>query len=80
MLDEFKKSNKVIGIRQSLKALEAGKAQKVFIAADAEKEVISPLEKLCLEKNIQHQYVDSKEELGSACGIRVGAAVVTLVK
>lgn len=79
MLEELKESNKVIGIRQSVKAIETGNAVKVYIASDADEEVILPIKKLCLDKNVQHQYVDSMKELGNACGIRVGAAVVTIV-
>lgn len=80
MLESLKGSNKTIGIKQSLKAVENGNAKTVFIAKDAEEKVVGKLKTLCEEKSVTVVYVDSMKQLGKACGIEVGAAAATLLK
>ncbi|MDR9755167.1 MAG: ribosomal L7Ae/L30e/S12e/Gadd45 family protein [Thermoanaerobacterales bacterium] len=39
-----------------------------------------PLVKCCQEKGVEIIYVDSMQELGKACGIKVGAASASILK
>ena len=78
--EDFKAARKVVGIKQSCKAVEKGTAQKVFIAADADERVLKPLLELCEEKAVMLVTVDSLQELGRLCGIQVGAAAVAWLK
>jgi len=71
---------KVIGIKQSIRAIEKGLAEKVYIASDADSRLISPLQQLCAEKNIPVQLVETMKALGESCGIDVGAAAVTQIR
>lgn len=80
MLESLKGSNKTIGIKQSLKAVENGNAKTVFIAKDAEEKVVGKLKTLCEEKSVTVIYVDSMKQLGKACGIEVDAAAASLLK
>lgn len=80
MLDGLKNSNKTIGIKQSLKAVEGGSAQIVYIARDAEEKVVGGLKDLCTRNAIEIIYAESMKQLGKACGIDVGAAVVCVLK
>jgi len=71
---------KIIGTKQTLKALEKGLAKKVFIASDAEQHVIKPLIRLCEEKGVAVVMVDTMKDIGNACGIDVGCASAALVE
>lgn len=70
---------RVVGIRQTLKAVERGEAVKVFLARDAEESVTRDLRRLCAEKGLPVEEVDSMAALGKACGIEVGAAAAALL-
>ena len=70
---------RVVGIKQTKKALSDGAVRSVLVARDAEERIIAPLVELCERSSVAVTYVDSMKELGSACGIDVGAAVVALI-
>lgn len=79
MLSQLSDATKVVGIKQSKKVIRDGGAKSVFIAKDAEKRVTGPIYELCQSMNVAVNEVDTMQELGSAVGIAVGAAVVTVV-
>lgn len=70
--------NKVVGTKQTIKAIENGEVHKVFIARDAEEKVISPVVTLCEAKSIEPHYVESMQQLGKLCGIKVKAATAAI--
>ena len=76
----FKKVPKVIGIKQSIKAVEKDISLKVYLADDADERMILPLQQACQTQNVPIISGYSMEELGIACGIDVGAAAVTILK
>ena len=76
MLSELRTAHKVIGVKQSKKAIRDGAAEQVFVALDAEKRVVGPIYELCSEHNMEVIEVTTMTELGDAVGIDVGAAVV----
>ena len=80
MLDLFKTSKKVVGLKQSIKALENDTVSKVFIASDADERLIKTIIELCKTKSITVENVENMKVLGKACSIQVGAAVVCLLK
>ena len=47
MLSELHTAHKVIGVKQSKKAIRDGAAAQVFVALDAEKRVVGPIYELC---------------------------------
>ncbi len=80
MLELLKGSNKAIGIKQSLKVVEADNAKIVFIARDADEKITGGLKELCMRNSVEIVYADTMKQLGKACGIEVGASAVTLLK
>lgn len=80
MLSELRTAHKVIGVKQSKKAIRDGKAAEVFVALDAEKRVVGPIYELCNEMDIKLTEITTMTELGDAAGIDVGAAVVTVLR
>lgn len=72
--------NKIIGLKQSVKAVESGRAKTVYIAEDAEDRIVGQIIDLCNEKMIKIIYVDNMKQLGKACGVSVSTAVACLVE
>lgn len=79
MLDELKTAKKMVGLKQSTKAVKDGNAVKAFIATDAEERVTGKFKELCMAHGVPITYVNTMKELGKASGIDVGAAVVVIV-
>ena len=50
------------------------------VADDAERRVVLPLEELCDRHGVSIVRIATMKELGSACGIEVGAAAAALLK
>ena len=77
--NDFKTAQKVVGVKQAIKALEKNTAKLVIVAEDADEKVIKPLVDLCTEKNVPYEKAESMKELGRMCGIEVGAAAIALL-
>ncbi|MGI5891181.1 MAG: ribosomal L7Ae/L30e/S12e/Gadd45 family protein [Bacillota bacterium] len=73
-------TKKTVGIRQTMKAIEKGLADKVFIAKDAEKRVVLPVINACQNKGISIVEVETMSELGKACSVQVLTAVAACLK
>ena len=70
MLTELKQGSKVVGVKQTKRAVNDGKAARVFLAEDADPRVTAPVEALCAEKQIPVERVPQMKELGSAWDAR----------
>lgn len=68
-----------VGMKQTLRHVEQGKASEVFVAKNADPRMTTKVVQLCLEHGVKVNYVDSMKELGKACGIEVGAAMVAIL-
>lgn len=73
-------AKRVVGVKQTLKALEKGSAQIIYIARDAEAHVVQPVLEACQRRGLVPVYVDSMKELGRHCQIDVGAATAAIVE
>lgn len=80
MLDNLKNSKKVVGVKQSTKAVENGTAKRVYIAKDADPRIVSNIIELCNKNSIEIVYEENMKQLGKNCGIEVGAAVACILK
>lgn len=72
-------SKTIIGTKQAVKAIKAGRVKELIVAQDAEERITEPVIALAKENGIPVDLVESRKELGKACGIQVGAAVVAIV-
>ena len=52
----------------------------LIVGADAQQTVTAPLVEQAVRQNLPVEWADSMKELGLSCGIRVGAAVVALLR
>lgn len=80
MPDRLVKAQRVVGAKQTLKAIQAGQVEVVYLARDADEHVTGPVRKECEKRGIKIIEVDTMAELGKACAIDVGAAVATVVR
>lgn len=80
MLENLKNSKKAVGIKQTLKAVDRGKAEVVFIAKDADEKLVDELKQACLKNSVEIIYADTMQQLGKACSIEVGAAAAAILK
>ena len=71
--------NFVVGAKQLKKALKSGKAQRVFLARNADPAITEPIAALCQQACVDYAWVKSMTDLGHACGIEVGAAAAAAV-
>ncbi len=79
-MERLKEKPHVVGLKQTKKAIESGRAEIVFIARDADLHVVFPLEKSCEENSLTVVYVNNMKELARACRVDVPTAVATIVK
>lgn len=75
MLDEVANAAKVVGAKQVRRALNDGRAKRVYLARDADPQLTRPLAELAGERGVETVWAESMKALGRACGIAVGAAV-----
>lgn len=74
------KKPSVVGAKQTLKAIQTGQAELVYLARDADEHVTGPIRRECEMRGINIVDVESMAELGKACSIEVGAAVASVMK
>ncbi len=79
MLTELENTAKVVGVKQTRRALSGGRAKAVFLARDADPALTEPLAAQAEEQGVPVRWTDSMKALGKACGISVGAAVAASV-
>lgn len=71
--------SRVAGQKQVLQSIDDGRAKKVFVADDADGQIKRLIEKSAADSGIECVRVESMDRLGSAAGIRVGAACAAIV-
>ena len=64
----------VIGMKQVLRGVEAGRVATVLVAEDAEPRVRDKILACCAANGVETVSYPSMRELGKVCGIAVGAA------
>jgi len=81
MLDDTLRhaKHKTVGVKQTQRALEKGLVYRVYLADDADAHVLRLVMEICQQTNVEMIHVESMADLGKACGIEVGAAVVGIL-
>lgn len=80
LISRLYKGKKVVGFKQTRKAVCRSDTEAVFLAEDADPELTGALEQLCLERKVPVERLASMKELGALCGISVGASAAALLK
>ena len=71
---------KVIGIKQSVKALKNGLGKTLYVAKDADDKLTQPIIELAKTSGVDVVFINTMKELGKLCGIDVGSAVTLILK
>lgn len=79
MLEGLATKDKVTGLKQTRRAIAAGRAGKIFLARDADPLLTEPVLELCRLENIPVEQSYTMQQLGKAAGISVGTAAVALL-
>lgn len=79
MISELASLDKVIGVKQSRKAIREGRAKRVYLADDADPAITAPVVESCTAAGIPVENGHTMAQLGQACRITVGASVVAVV-
>ena len=67
---------RVVGVKQSRKAIREGRARRVYLAGDADPALVGPIAAEGAAAGIPVETGRTMAQLGRACGIAVGASVV----
>lgn len=79
-LEVLKQAQQIVtGTKQTIKAVNSGQAQNVYIARDADDRVVQPILSACSAYSVPVIYVESMAELGKACQIKVKAAAAAIL-
>ena len=79
MITELASQEKVVGVKQSRKAIREGRARRVYLACDADPAITDPIAASCAQAGIPMETDYTLAQLGQACSITVGAAVVAVL-
>lgn len=74
MLEKLKNSDKVVGTRRLLRAIQAGEISEAYIAQDADLFIVRQVRQACNAAGVRMVEVESMKKLGEACGIEVKTA------
>ena len=79
MTPDLSTCRKVAGIKQTMRALREHRAEKLYIACDADPAVLEAIEALGREQGLTTDRSATLAQLGHSAGIAVGAAVITVL-
>ncbi|MBV7276238.1 ribosomal L7Ae/L30e/S12e/Gadd45 family protein [Clostridium thailandense] len=71
--------SKVVGVKQTVKAIKSGNVKTVYIAKDADDKLIQSVKILIDENSLEVVCINTMKELGRLCGIDVGAATAAVL-
>ncbi len=72
--------SRVVGMKQTLRALEMNLVYVLYIAEDADEKVTSRIVELANKKQVEIVKVPTMKELGDACNVRIGTSTCAIVK
>ena len=79
-LPDLRSENVVVGMKQLRKVLLKGSARYVYLAENADPGITEPIEAMCRSLNVEFSWVSTKQALGEACGIDVGASAAAVLR
>lgn len=74
MLEKLRNSQKVVGTRRLLRAVQAGEISEVYLAKDADLFIVRQVKDACNRANVRMIEVDTMKQLGEVCGVDVKTA------
>ena len=78
-MEELTQARRVVGAKQTRRALAAGQVKKLFLAKDADPALTAPLAELARAAGVAAEEGATMAQLGAACQIAVGAACCAIL-
>ena len=78
-LSELPSEKKAVGLNQTKKAVNGGRAKKVYAANDADELFLLQIKRMCENKSVPVDEGATMSELGLACNIDVDCAVCAII-
>lgn len=79
MITDAERGHLQVGFKQSLRAIEEGKAKKALLALDCDEKISAPLRSAAEKSSVELLEVPTMRELGSMCGIEVNASCAVIL-
>ena len=79
-METLQKEHIAVGRKQTVKAVKAGRATRVFLASDADCFIRDEILELCVQSGVPVDESRDMLTLGRACGIEVRAAAVAVTE
>ena len=80
-MDQLRNSaNRVVGVKQVLRAMKAGKLERAYVANDVDTFLYQQVVRTAEAENVPVTRVDSMKALGEACGVQVSAAAAGILR
>ena len=80
MLSDLANHEKVIGLKQTKRAVQSGAAVCVWLGTDADPLLLAPLKTACAQAGIRPVETMTMAELGKAFGITLRAAACATIR
>ena len=79
-METLQKEHIAVGRKQTVKAVKAGRATRVFLASDADSFIRDEIIALCAQAGVPVDEGQNMLSLGRACGIEVQAATAAVTE
>lgn len=79
MLQTLSQGARVVGAKETRRAIDGGRAKEVFLAGDADPALTDPIAQKAQEAGLGVNREFTMLQLGAACGIAVGASVAAII-
>ena len=80
MISDTDKLNMMVGYKQTLRAINENKADRVYLAEQCDDKIRLSVEAAVQQHEAQLFYIRTTRELGEMCGIEVGASCAVILK
>lgn len=79
IMHRLSKEPKVIGTKQTLRALNNNNVKEIFVAKNAQKQVTLRVIEIAEKQGISIVFVDTMDQLAKACNVEVKTATAALI-
>jgi large subunit ribosomal protein L7A len=76
----LEEDSKVVGSKQTIRALEKNLVKVVYVANDANKQIRDQIIEKANNCQVEIIYVDTMKDLGKACDVEVQTATAAIIK
>ena len=79
-MEDLSKLNVSAGLRTTLRAIAQGKAEKVYVAEDADVFVRRRVQEVCKAQDVPYEYVPDMKTLGDKAGLEIKTACAAVLR